>query len=628
VVEADGAWWNEDFPEQSGRFRVELDATPSADALDAAVGFSASEAASFTALAAIVRFNADGMIDVRDGSGYRANAPYAYAAGHRYHLLILIDTSAHTYWVSVREGGGAYTEIATAYAFRTEQASVTRLNHVAAKVDSAAGPLEVCDVSITPLTDGSCLTVRAGDGFLSVPLPDATAYETLSFTVQPSHRDLDAVFGLSTGPAAAFSDIAAAVRLAPNGTFDARDGDSYRASVSRVYPTTISTLRLISDLTTHTYSVFLYGALAPQSDVFEIARQFRFRTEQAGATHLDHLSAIVDGDHGSVKICINVSVPDTVLYSREGFWTAAPFANDEALLTAGGTTSRVDADGHVLATVDRSGRLATDALGNGYIASIADGTLTVDKYTPPLALQWSTVSAVGNATSVRALAGLPDGSAAVAVGSFSDPPTVQVLRITPEGAVSSSVTLPGSAVVIDGDRTLTAWNDPDTVWIAAYAADGTVIWERSFAGRAFVSVMAVDPAHALVFGGEFQTPIDFGSGPLRSQQTDDGLVNGYVVKLTSTGDHVFSGRLGINSVSGIATNGVRIAVSGTRRTQFFYLQLKVFDANTAPADSAQLTDNGRGGGVAMSPSGRIWWTFEDQFQLFTAFPYMLAYKPR
>ena len=51
-------------------------------------------------------------------------------------------------------------------------------------------------------------------------------------------------------------------------------------------------------------------------------------------------------------------------------------------------------------------------------------------------------------------------------------------------------------------------------------------------------------------------------------------------------------------------------------------------ANTALADGAQLSDNGRGGGVAMSPSGRIWWTFEDQFQLFTAFPYMLAYKPR
>src|SRR5262249_32303878 len=110
-------------------------------------------------------------------------------------------------------------------------------------------------------------------------------------------------------------------------------------------------------------------------------------------------------------------------------------------------------------------------------------------------------------------------------------------------------------------------------------------------------------------------------------RTDDGPVNGYVVKLSSTGEHVFSGRIGYTSVAGIATNGLRIAVSGTRRTQFYYLQLKVFDADRAPADSAQLFDNGRGGAVSMSPSGRIWWSFEDQFRLFAAFPYMLALKP-
>jgi hypothetical protein len=627
AVDADGAWWNEGFPEQSGRFRVELDATPSADGLDAVVGVSAGEAAGFTALAAIVRFNADGMIDVRDGSGYRANAAYPYAAGHRYHLLILIDTSAHTYRVSVREGAGAFTEIATAYGFRTEQASVTRLDHVAAKVDSAAGPLAICDVTVTPLTNGSCLTVRAGDGFVSVPLPDAVAYEALTLSVQPSHRDLDAVIGLSDGPATAFSDLAAAVRLAPNGTFDVRDGDSYRADVSRAYPTTTSTLRLISDLTTHTYSVFLNGPLSSQGDVFEVARQFRFRTEQASATHLDRLSAIIDGDHGSVVICITVSVPANVVYSREGPWTAAPFASDGAVLSNGATTTRVDAAGHTLATVDRGGWVAADALGNAYLARVAGGTLTVDKYAAPLAMQWSTATAVGTSSALRAFAGLPDGSAAVAVGSFSQPPTVQVLRFAPGGAVGAPLTLPGSAAVIDGDRTVTAWSEGETVRIAAYAADGALIWQRAFAGRAFVNAMAVDPAHAVVFGGEFQTAIDFGSGPLQPRQTDDGAVNAYVVKLTSSGDHVFSGRIGFNSISGIATNGVRIAVSGTRRTQFFYLQLKVFDASTAPSDSAQLFDNGRGGPVAMSPSGRVWWTFEDQFQLFSAFPFMLAYTP-
>ena len=627
VVDADGAWWNQDFPEQSARFTVELDATPSADALDAVVGLGASEATTFTALAVIVRFNDAGAIDVRDGSGYRADAPYAYAAGHSYHVKIAVDTGAHSYSVSVREGTSAYTAIATAYAFRTEQASINRFNHVAAKVDTAAGPLEVCGVSITPLTGGNCLTVHAGDGFVSLPLPDATGYETLTLSAQPSGTDIDAVFGLSAGPATAFSDIAAAVRFAPGGVFDARDGDGYRADLSRAYPTTTSRLRLISDLTTHTYSVFLFGPLGPQTDVFEIARQFRFRTEQAAVTHLDHLSAIVDGDHGSAIICVSASVPSNVVYSREGFWTAAPFASDEAVLSNGTTTTRVDAAGHVLASVARGGRVAADALGNADIASIASGTLTVEQYAPPLALRWSTSVAVGTSNAIRAFTGLPDGSAAVAVGAFSDPPAVQVLRFGPDGAAGSAITLPGAAVVIDGVRTLTAWNDQGTLRIAAYAADGTVIWARAFTGRANITAMAVEPGHALVFGGELQGTIDFGGGPLTPRQTEDGVVGGFVAKLTSTGDHVFSGRNGYTSVSGIATNGVRTAVSGTRRTQFFYLQLQVFDASTGPTENPQLFDNGRGGAVAMSPSGRIWWSFEDQFQLFNAFPYLLAYTP-
>jgi len=62
-----------------------------------------------------------------------------------------------------------------------------------------------------------------------------------------------------------------------------------------------------------------------------------------------------------------------------------------------------------------------------------------------------------------------------------------------------------------------------------------------------------------------------------------------------------------------------------RRTQFYYKQLAVFDANRAPGEVAQLFDNGRGGDVALSPSGRIWWSFAEQFQLFSAFDYMLSF---
>src|ERR1041384_2795790 len=60
VADASGAWWSQDFPDQAGQFRFELDATPQANALDAVVGLAAQDVGDFAALAAIVRFNEAG----------------------------------------------------------------------------------------------------------------------------------------------------------------------------------------------------------------------------------------------------------------------------------------------------------------------------------------------------------------------------------------------------------------------------------------------------------------------------------------------------------------------------------------------------------------------------------------
>jgi hypothetical protein len=160
--------------------------------------------------------------------------------------------------------------------------------------------------------------------------------------------------------------------------------------------------------------------------------------------------------------------------------------------------------------------------------------------------------------------------------------------------------------------------------VATYDASGAVVWSQAFSGSASVTAIAVEPDHDVIFGGTLQTSIDFGGGPLRLVDTDDGPVNGFVVKLSNAGAYVFSGRNGYTSVTGLAGNDRTIAMSGTRRTQFFYKQLRVFDAGSAPGESPQFFDNGRGGAVAMSPSGRIWWSFEEQFQLFTSFPFLLS----
>jgi hypothetical protein len=624
-VDPIGVWWNQEFPEQRAAFVVELDATPSATGLDAVVGLASGTAASFSALAAIVRFNAAGAIDVRAGSAYRADVAFPYAAGHTYHLRFSLDVGAHSYSVQVREGSAAYTTIATGYAFRTEQAGVTGLDHVASEVDSTAGSLEVCGVSVSPPSGGTCLTVSAGQGFVSLPVADATGYEEVTMSAQAGGSNIDAVFGLSAGPATTYSDIAAAVRFAPSGNIDVRDGDSYRADVTHAYPSTATRLRLLSDLATHTYSVFQDGPLAPGNDVTEIARQYRFRTEQAAVSHLDHLSAVVDGDHGSAIICIQVSASPPGVYSREGSWAAAPLADDEAVLSDGATTAWVDAAGRTVATIDHGGVVATDPLGHGFVASVSGSTLTVERYARPLTLDWRASIGVASGSPIRAVGGRADGGVTVALGGAALTSTL-LLRFTSDGTLASTVAITGTAVAIDGDQAVAAWQDgSDLLRVIAYSASGTMIWGQTFSGRAAVTAIAVEPDHDVIFGGELFTSIDFGGGPIELVDTDDGPVNGFIVKLSNTGAHVFSGRNGYSTVTGLAGNDRKIAMSGTRRTQFFYKQLAVFDANTAPGDVAQLLDNGRGGGVAMSPSGRVWWSFAEQFLLFNAFPYLLSF---
>ncbi|HEX8107484.1 MAG TPA: hypothetical protein VF516_07130 [Kofleriaceae bacterium] len=79
---AGGPWTNQPFTEQTQIFHPVFAATPSASSIDAVVGLSDGPAADFTDLAAIVRFNPDGTIDVRSGPA-RARLPVPHRAGGR-----------------------------------------------------------------------------------------------------------------------------------------------------------------------------------------------------------------------------------------------------------------------------------------------------------------------------------------------------------------------------------------------------------------------------------------------------------------------------------------------------------------------------------------------------------------
>lgn len=629
VVQAAGPWWNQTFPDQTRRFHAEFDATPSASPIDAVVGLGSGSASRFDQLGAIVRFSPTGTIDVRAGSVYRADVIQPYQAGTQYHLRMDTDVRTHTYSVWLRDNFGGYTALARNYPYRTEQAGVARLNNVASKVDSPTGSLEICAFQVVAdaTTADNCLIVSAGDGFATAPLPDATVLDTLVFTATPSAPNIDAVIGLSAGSPASFSDLATAVRFAPSGFIDARDGDTYRADVARPYATSALDFRVLADVTSHTYSVFQGTFQLAQ----ELARQYRFRTSQGAVTHLARLSAIVDSASGSVTVCQARSTPSTGLaFSREGNYAVVPLANNQALISDGATTRRLDSTGQTIAQLARGGELAVDAAGNVFIASVEDTTLTVDKYDANFGFRCRATRPVLAGATIKAIASDASGAVVTGVITLQDG-QVTVDRFTAGCVFASQLSVDGGAVALDGNQPIVAWNDSGTLRITRFSATGAVVWARAFAGSAAITAMTVDPNHQALFGGELYTAMDFGGGTLPLRSTPEGEhLNGFIVKLSATGTHVFSRKTGYSLVGGIASNGPRIAVSGTERTQFYYLRFQAFDAAGTPLATSFNTgfgENGQSGRVAIGASGRVWWNLETQWPLFPRWPYLVVLAP-
>jgi hypothetical protein len=630
VSSTPGTWSNQAFPEQTAQVHVEVDVTPSSTSLDAVVGLSDGTASSFSQLAAIVRFNPSGMIDARDGSSYRADAAVPYLAGQAYHVRFDVDLPTHSYSAWVRTSG-IYTLIGRWYSFRTEQAAASRLNNVASEVDSSSGTLDVCAPTVVAdaTTADGCVSADAADGVVTVALPEATVLDSIGFSVRPSAPNMDAVIGLSAGPASGFSDLAVALRLSPAGVLDVRDGDVYRADFSQSYGASAFNARMIADLTSHTYSVF-----EGTPEVRELARGYRFRTEQSAVAHLDHLGMIVDGTPGRVEICQipgGDGVSSGVAFSREGSYAVVPLAGDSALLSDGATTTRVDADGHVLGSIARGGQLATDVLGNIFIASIDGNTLAVDKYDPSFAPRWQATGTVLAGSTVTAMSTDPTGAVLIGVVTPQDG-SVTVFRFTAGGAAAAQLNASGHALTIDGDQPIVAWNDGSTLRITRFDATGTVVWDRAFTGNAQITAMTFDPGHAVLFGGELLTAIDFGGGTLPLRSNDDaGRINGFVVKLSAAGAHVFSRKTGYSEVGGIAASDARVLVSSTEHTQFRYEHLQSFAPDGTPGGgpvfSTGLGEQGFGRRVTQAASGRVWWNLETRFPTSlaaTAWPYLVA----
>jgi hypothetical protein len=138
---------NTSISSQSGAFTASFDLNPNANNIDSVTGFSAVVASAFTDLAAIVRFNSSGAIDAMNGSSYAANVVMPYSVGNVYHVRMQINVPNHSYDVYVTPQGGAETQLASGYAFRSTQAAVSVLNNLG--IYDEVGSHQLLNLSVT-----------------------------------------------------------------------------------------------------------------------------------------------------------------------------------------------------------------------------------------------------------------------------------------------------------------------------------------------------------------------------------------------------------------------------------------------------------------------------------------------
>jgi hypothetical protein len=309
VTSAAGEAWKNGFvPQQTGKFRTILNLLPFEAPIDGVVGLSNGPADSFRDLAAIVRFNPNGFLDVRNGNSYMADLQLRYGAEIDARVHLKVDISSGLYDVDFESVDDTLYPLARGYRFRSEQTGVTRLDNLASLVDSASGSFQVCH-SVTYRSPQACLDATSGGGWIAEAFPTQQGrfrvyYEARATDpAEATDAAIDVVYGLSSGPPTSFSSLAAIFRFNDRGMLDVRDGDVYRADAEISYiPNSVFDVIMDVDLVGGTYSVLVSG-VGYGGEYVPLATNYRFRTQQAGVAQLDHFGFFVDSSAGGANVC-------------------------------------------------------------------------------------------------------------------------------------------------------------------------------------------------------------------------------------------------------------------------------------------------------------------------------------
>ncbi|MDD5655805.1 MAG: Ig-like domain-containing protein, partial [Elusimicrobia bacterium] len=393
------AWKNSAFAAQSAPFTATFDAVPNAAGVDAVTGLSYGPASGYAGLAAIVRFNTGNTIDARNGSAYAAAATVRYAPGASYHFRLAVDPAARRYSAYVTPPGGSEVLLGANYAFRSEQASVSALNNLA--LNSSAGSHQICAFAVVPAavtppppppSTTGCQT--SATSWKNSAFAAQSAPFTAAFDATPNAAAIDAVTGLSYGPASGYAGLAAIVRFNTAGAIDARNGSTYAAASSvRYTPGASYRFRLVVDPAGHRYSAYV---TPPGGSEVLLGSNYAFRPEQASVSALNNLA--LNSSVGTHQVCAFAA-------------SAAPSAPADTVPPAVGITAPAAG-----ATLSGSVALAASASDNTRVAGVQfklDGAnLGAEDASAPYAATWNTAAAPDGSHVLTAVARDAAGNAA------------------------------------------------------------------------------------------------------------------------------------------------------------------------------------------------------------------------
>jgi hypothetical protein len=288
------SWSSAPFSSQTANFTLTFDAMASKIDMEGIAGPSAGVVTALGDLAAAIRFSPTGFIQVRNGTGYGADAIMSYTAGVLYRVVMSIDLSTRRYSVVVTPQGGTAIKLATDYAFTTGQTS-TLLDHVSFYASN--GALAVTSVSATTMEPPPApepepeapTTVDPDEVSGSWALGDCSGNFTVAFTLVPTKASVSGGAGLAAGAVSGETDLIAALRLTPEGIFQALNGTTYAAATKLSYRAGVSYhVSLSMDLPRSKYTVTVTPAGAKSGSV--IARNYALPASVTKINTLHHHS--------------------------------------------------------------------------------------------------------------------------------------------------------------------------------------------------------------------------------------------------------------------------------------------------------------------------------------------------